>query len=85
MGASNSSTEGYRRAGGQGHLGASWAQERSGQLAARGFILPEGKVPPRVARVSEGLGFGKSPLLPPWKGQESPGRASASPRVALLS
>lgn len=59
-------------AGGEGHLGTSWAQERSDRLATRGFILPEGKVPSGVAGVSEGLGFGKSPLLPPWKGQESP-------------
>lgn len=72
MGTSNSSTEGCRWAGGQGHLGASWAQERSGRLAARGFILPEGKVPSGVAGVNEGLGFGKSPLLPPGKGQEPP-------------
>lgn len=36
---------GCKWAGGQGHLGASQAQESQGWLAARGFILPKGKIP----------------------------------------
>lgn len=37
---------GCRRAGGQGHPGVSRTQESPGWLAARGFTLPEGRLPP---------------------------------------
>lgn len=54
--------------GRSGPLGAIPGSGEMGLAGCQGLYSTKGKAPAQSRGVSEGLGFGGAPLVPPWKG-----------------